>query len=183
MHVACLYCLGALCGDVTARGIVARRGRFRGLSHPLTRPPPSPCRSSPCSHVRRLRQPLVRDLCDGQGRRRRDRCDEARKGPENHGDCGPPWLAALGQYACGQPPRSAFDSALFRLLHDSFDWPIQSRGFDTQAQDKYFKYLRTNAFKTYLAYKMPGAYVDKGDYWKIPNKCSLGHIWAGFLGF
>src|ERR1700721_338156 len=40
------------------------------------------------------------------------------KGPENHGDCGSPWLAALGQYACGQPPRSAFGSALFRLLHD-----------------------------------------------------------------
>src|SRR6516165_3235406 len=43
---------------------------------------------------------------------------EARKGPENHGDCGSPWLAALRQYACGQPPRSAFGSALFRLLHD-----------------------------------------------------------------
>ena len=45
-----------------------------------------------------------RDFCDGQGWRRRDRCDEARKGPENHGNCGSPWLAALGQYACGQPP-------------------------------------------------------------------------------
>ncbi len=29
-----------------------------------------------------------------------------------------PWLAALGQHARGQPPRSAFGSALFRLLHD-----------------------------------------------------------------
>ena len=40
-----------------------------------------------------------RDFCDGQGRRRRDRCDEARKGPENHGNCGSPWLAALGTHA------------------------------------------------------------------------------------
>ena len=29
-----------------------------------------------------------------------------------------PWLPALGQHACGQPPGSAFGSALCRLLHD-----------------------------------------------------------------
>src|SRR6266481_3809159 len=43
---------------------------------------------------------------------------DARKGHENHGDCGPPWIAALGQHARGEPSRSPFGAAMFRLLHD-----------------------------------------------------------------
>src|SRR5512135_1350739 len=43
---------------------------------------------------------------------------KARKRHENHGDCGSPWIAALGQYACCQPSRSPFGAALLRLLHD-----------------------------------------------------------------
>lgn len=34
-----------------------------------------------------------RNLRDGQGRRRADRSYEAREKPENHSDCGSPWLA------------------------------------------------------------------------------------------
>ena len=41
-----------------------------------------------------------------------------RKRHENHGDCGSPWIAALGQHARGEPSRSAFGAAMFRLLHD-----------------------------------------------------------------
>src|SRR5262245_3494660 len=37
---------------------------------------------------------------------------------EKHGDCGSPWIAALGQHARGEPSRSAFGAAMFRLLHD-----------------------------------------------------------------
>jgi transposase len=48
-----------------------------------------------------------RDLCDGEGWRRGRRPDQVRKRPENHGDRGSPWIAALGQYACCEPSRSA----------------------------------------------------------------------------
>src|SRR6516225_6177235 len=54
----------------------------------------------------------------GQGRWRGNRSYEARKGPENHGDCGSPWLAALGEHPCREPSRSAPGAALFRFLHD-----------------------------------------------------------------
>ena len=37
---------------------------------------------------------------------------------ENHGDCGSPWVAALGQHARGEPSRSPFVLAMLRLLHD-----------------------------------------------------------------
>src|ERR1700722_12287142 len=37
---------------------------------------------------------------------------------ENHGDCGSPWVAALGQHARGEPSRSPFGTAMLRLLHD-----------------------------------------------------------------
>src|SRR6516164_5782190 len=47
-----------------------------------------------------------------------NRSYEARKRHENHGDCGSPWIAALGQHARGEPSRSAFGAAVFRLLHD-----------------------------------------------------------------
>src|SRR5262245_7479255 len=43
---------------------------------------------------------------------------EAWERHENHGDCGSPWIAALGQHARGEPSRSAFGAAMFRLLHD-----------------------------------------------------------------
>src|SRR5215207_10076806 len=35
------------------------------------------------------------------------------KGRENHGDCGSPWIAALGQHARGEPSRSPFGAAMF----------------------------------------------------------------------
>src|SRR6266478_5733285 len=47
-----------------------------------------------------------------------NRSYKARKRHENHGDCGSPWIAALGQHARGEPSRSAFGTAMFRLLHD-----------------------------------------------------------------
>src|SRR6266700_328474 len=59
-----------------------------------------------------------RNLCYGQGWRVGNRSYEARKRHENHGDCGSPWIAALGQHARGEPSRSAFGAAMFRLLHD-----------------------------------------------------------------
>src|ERR1700755_911575 len=36
----------------------------------------------------------------------------------NHGDCGSSWFAALGQYACSEPPRSTLGSIVLRFLHD-----------------------------------------------------------------
>src|SRR5437870_3044239 len=59
-----------------------------------------------------------RNVRHGQGRRVGNRNYEARKGHENHGDCGSPWIAALGQHARGEPSRSPFGAAMFRLLHD-----------------------------------------------------------------
>src|ERR1700734_1376030 len=47
-----------------------------------------------------------------------DVANEARKRHENHGDCGSPWVAALGQHARGEPSRSPFGAAMLRLLHD-----------------------------------------------------------------
>ena len=47
-----------------------------------------------------------------------NRTNEARKRHENHGDCGSPWVAALGQHARGEPSRSPFGAAMLRLLHD-----------------------------------------------------------------
>ena len=58
------------------------------------------------------------DATFAQGRRVGNRNYEARKGHENHGDCGSPWIAALGQHARGEPSRSPFGAAMFRLLHD-----------------------------------------------------------------
>src|SRR6266566_4798070 len=59
-----------------------------------------------------------RNLRYGQGWRVGNRSYEARKRHENHGDCGSPWIAALGQHARSEPSRSAFGEAMFRLLHD-----------------------------------------------------------------
>jgi hypothetical protein len=67
MHLALLLLLGALCGDVAARGIVALRRQLSGLSRArllqLTPSPcsPPPCRSSPRRHVR------PRALCEPSG--------------------------------------------------------------------------------------------------------------------
>jgi len=44
--------------------------------------------------------------------------NEARKRHENHGDCGSPWVAALGQQARGEPSRSPLGAAMLRLLDD-----------------------------------------------------------------
>src|SRR6185295_4215572 len=57
-----------------------------------------------------------RNLRYGQGRRVGNRSYEAWKRHENHGHCGSPWIAALGQHARGEPSRSAFGAAMFRLL-------------------------------------------------------------------
>ena len=51
-----------------------------------------------------------------------------------------------------------------------------SRGFDKKSAMEYFDDLKRSAFKAYLAFG-PDAYVDKGEYWEIPNKCSLKEIW------
>src|SRR5258708_37650755 len=59
-----------------------------------------------------------RNLRYGQGWRVGNRSYEARKRHENHGDRGSPWIAALGQHARGEPSRSAFGAAMFRLLPD-----------------------------------------------------------------
>ena len=40
----------------------------------------------------------------------------------NHGDCGSPWVAALGQHA-REPSRSPFGAAMLRLLHDRIAKP------------------------------------------------------------
>src|SRR5215472_9076266 len=58
------------------------------------------------------------DVRDGEGWRGADRTDEARKRHENHGNRGSSWIAALGQHACRQPPRSPAGTAMLRLLHD-----------------------------------------------------------------
>src|SRR5215471_4423175 len=58
------------------------------------------------------------DVRDGKGWRGGDRTDEARKRHENHGNRGSSWIAALGQHACRQSPRSSAGTAMLRLLHD-----------------------------------------------------------------
>src|SRR5262249_31077489 len=58
------------------------------------------------------------DVRDGEGWRGADRTDEARKRHENHGNRGSSWIAALGQHACRQSPRSSAGKANLRLLHD-----------------------------------------------------------------
>src|SRR5258706_10178010 len=60
-----------------------------------------------------------RNVRHGQGRRVGNRNYEARKGHENHGDCGSPWIAALGQHARGEPSRSPF-GALVQLCFDFY---------------------------------------------------------------
>lgn len=55
------------------------------------------------------------------------------------------------------------------------------RGFGEEADRIYLEYLTDDAFKFYLAYNNPDAYIDKGEYWTIPNKCSLISIWTGFF--
>jgi hypothetical protein len=62
-------------------------------------------------------------------------------------------------------------------------WGIQSRGFGPGSQDFYFRFLRESAFKTFISYKFPDAYTDKGQYWDTPNSCSIGRSWASLLGF
>ena len=57
-----------------------------------------------------------------------------------------------------------------------------ARGFTKEHEASYFDYRRMNAFRMYLAYNFGNAYVDKGEYWDIPNKCSLKQIWATWLG-
>src|SRR5262245_61377971 len=58
------------------------------------------------------------DVRDGEGWRGGDRTDEARERHENHGNRGSSWIAALGQHACRQSPRSSAGTAMLRLLHD-----------------------------------------------------------------
>ena len=45
------------------------------------------------------------DVRYGQRWRVGNRTNEARKRHENHGDCGSPWVAALGQHARSEPSR------------------------------------------------------------------------------
>ena len=55
------------------------------------------------------------DVRYGQRWRVGNRTNEARKRHENHGDCGSPSVAALGQHARGEPSRSPFGAAMLRL--------------------------------------------------------------------
>lgn len=64
------------------------------------------------------------------------------------------------------------------------DWGVpHARGFHDEANFEYLEYLTDQAFKFHLAYQLDNAYVDKGDYWLIPNRCTFANIWSGFLGF
>ena len=55
-----------------------------------------------------------------------NRTNEARKRHENHGNCGSPWVAALGQHARGEPSRSplgerCFDFYMIEAKPEKFD--------------------------------------------------------------
>jgi hypothetical protein len=56
------------------------------------------------------------------------------------------------------------------------------RGFGKEASAQYFKALKEDAFKASIAYDAARDNVEKGDYWDIPKRCTLGHIWKGLLG-
>src|SRR5262249_5557371 len=56
------------------------------------------------------------DVRDGEGWQGGDRTDDARKRHENHGNRGSSWIAAFGQHACRQSPRSSAGTAMLRLL-------------------------------------------------------------------
>src|SRR5580704_2410284 len=71
------------------------------------------------------------DVRYGQRWRVGNRTNEARKRHENHGDCGSPWVAALGQHARGEPSRSPFGAAMLRLLHDRSQAAYSSAGSTT----------------------------------------------------
>src|SRR5205814_4066060 len=78
------------------------------------------------------------DVRDGEGWRGGDRADEARERHENHGDRGSSWIAALGQHACRQPPRSSAGTAVLRLLHDrgQAENLIGDRAYDSDPLDE-----------------------------------------------
>src|ERR1700756_340170 len=73
------------------------------------------------SRQRRAGRRRMLHRCDvryGQRWRVGNRTNEARKRPENHGDCGSPWVAALSQHARSEPSRSPLGAVMLRLLHD-----------------------------------------------------------------
>ena len=59
---------------------------------------------------------------------------EARKGPENHGDCGSPWLAALGEHPCRvRLVQLCFD---FYMIEAKPENLIGDRAYDSDGLDE-----------------------------------------------
>src|SRR6266540_2382069 len=78
------------------------------------------------------------DVRDGEGWRGGDRTDEARERHENHGNRGSSWIAALGQHACRQSPRSSavqlcFD---FYMIEAKPENLIGDRAYDSDPLDE-----------------------------------------------
>src|SRR6266536_2498752 len=90
-----------------------------------------------------------RNLRYGQGWRVGNRSYEARKRHENHGDCGSPWIAALGQHARGEPSRSASGAAMFRLLHDR----SQAGKLDRRSLSRYMRRWLVERFFAWIQWQ------------------------------
>ena len=69
----------------------------------------------------------------GQRWRVGNRTNEARKRHENHGDCGSPWVAALGQHARGEPVQLCFD---FYMIEAKPENLIGDRAYDSDPLDE-----------------------------------------------
>src|SRR6201987_3623859 len=77
------------------------------------------------------------DVRYGQRWRIGNRTNEARKRPENHGDCRSPWVAALGQHARGEPSRSPLGAALLRnMIEAKPENLIGDRAYDSDPLDE-----------------------------------------------
>src|SRR6516164_6458281 len=78
------------------------------------------------------------DVRDGEGWRGGDRTDEARKRYENHGNRGSSWIAALGQHACRQSPRSSLVQLCFDfyMIEAKPENLIGDRAYDSDPLDE-----------------------------------------------
>src|SRR5262249_3060655 len=84
------------------------------------------------------------DVRDGEGWRGGDRTDEARERHENHGNCRSSWIAALGQHACRQSPRSSAGTAMLRFLmiEAKPENLIGDRAYDSDPLDEELRAMR-----------------------------------------
>src|SRR5215472_8370240 len=81
--------------------------------------------------------------CYGQRWQVGNRTNEARKSHENHGDCGSPWVAAVGQHARSEPSRSplvqlCFD---FYMIEAKPENLIGDRAYDSDPLDEELRNL------------------------------------------